>query len=139
MNPVAKHRRDVWLTIVLPMSLTAGLIILVILGLLALTLTGTWEAYQITTIASILGIVCFLLPLVIVVAIIDVGLFYLLWLDARAIGGVTPLLRRVRQTVEKVTGWVPPMAEKLVRPLIALDTHLTRWEQFIIRMMKKEP
>lgn len=139
MNPVAKHRRDVWLMIVLPMTLTAGVLILVILGLLSLNLTGTWEDYQVTTAASVLGVICFLLPMAIVLGIVTIALAYLLSLNDRLIGGTTPVLRSVREKIEKVTGWLPPLAEKLVQPLIALDTRLTRWEQFIIRMVKKEP
>lgn len=139
MNPVARHRRDVWLAIVLPISLVTGAILLVILGLLTLTLTGVWETRQVATIANILGIVCFLLPTAIIVILINVLLAVILRGNDRAISSTIPLLRQLRQKIETITSWVPPLAERLVQPLIGVETHLTRWEQLIIRMVKKEP
>ncbi len=130
-EPTQKHRRDVWLQIVLPIIGVGLILTLLIVGLFTLAVAGTFSAQQIETMASIMMIICVLLPMVLVM----LGLHVLMVIIAVGTGKVPallgPILESVRIRVEKVAKAVSSVSTRLAQPFISLDTRWTRWEQAV--------
>ncbi|HVO69290.1 MAG TPA: hypothetical protein VMT24_04545 [Aggregatilineaceae bacterium] len=127
-NPVQKHRREVLLRIVAPVVLPfAGLILLCVVLALAVA-TGALVGKQITVVMSLVATVFIALPMTILCLVP----YFLLAVSAHLSGRVyararTPL-RSARRLTEQVAHTTERDVPKLARPLIGLNTRLTRWE-----------
>ncbi len=135
VDPVAKHRREVWLHIVLPVVLSAGLIVLSVVGLFTAAIAGWISPEQITTISSVLLTICILLPLILVMLLVDIGVLALVWLVSKAPTTITPPMRNLRQKADVSSTWVVRQTERLARPAIAFNARWTRWERFAVGLV----
>lgn len=131
VDPVTKHRRELWLYIFLPIALATGVILLSLVVLFVLGVTGVLSAEQINVISSIMLTVCILLPMVLVVIGINVGMIFLAWATRKLPTSITPPLRGIRQTTDKIAETTPKIMSRIANPLIAIQTRWTRWEHFI--------
>lgn len=139
IDPITKHRRDVWLRIVLPVGLAAGLLVLTLVVLFTLAVAGILSQEQISTIASIMLSVCVLLPLTLIMMLLAAIFIGMAWAVAKLPGAVTGPLRQLRFRVTGIAASVPGVSTRLVRPLIALDSRLTRWEYFVRGLVGVQP
>ncbi|PJF44727.1 MAG: hypothetical protein CUN55_02485 [Phototrophicales bacterium] len=133
-EPTQKHRRDVWLQMVLP-TIGVGLVItLIVVGLFTLAVAGTFSAEQIETMASVMMIVCVLAPLVLVM----LGLHILMIVIAVGTGKIPaalrPTLRSARIRTEKAARTVSIMSTRLAQPFISIDTRWTRLEKTFVNL-----
>ncbi len=138
-DPIAKHRRDVWLYMVLPVVGVGALILLMLVGMFTLAVAGTWSAQQIETVASVLMIVCILTPLVVmmlglnaVVVVVAVG-------AGKVPAVLQPWLETGRQYVEKAANLVQRVSNTSARPFIAFTARWTRWENFVRGIFRTTP
>jgi uncharacterized Tic20 family protein len=129
VNPVRKHKRDVWLKIIIPIALPfVGLVALVVI-LAAAVATDALVSKQITIMMSILA-TCFLALPAVVLCLVP----YALLAATAALAGKgyahaqTPL-RFVRRTTEKIAARTDEYVPRLAGPLLALNVRLTRWEK----------
>lgn len=127
-NPVRKHRREVLLQIVTPVFLPlAGMILLCVVLAVAVA-TGALVGKQITVVMGIVATAFITLPL----AILCLVPYFLLAagaaLSGRAYARATTPLRSARRLTEQVALKTDEVMPRLARPLIGLNTRLTRWE-----------
>lgn len=135
IDPVRRHRRDVWLKIILPVALSAGLIMLALVLIFVGTVSGTFEPEQVTVMASIFLSLCIVLPLLILAAVGSITAIAMAWGAGKLPRIITPPLRGIRESVDDFAAWLPTLAERLTDPLIALMAQLTRLEQIIGRLV----
>jgi hypothetical protein len=131
VDPIVKHRRDVWLFVFLPVALATGLILLALVVLFIFGVTDILSAEQINVISSIMLTVCILFPLVLVVIGINAAMIFLAWGTRKLPTTITPPLRSIRKTVENISETIPKMMSRITNPLIAISTRWTRWEYFM--------
>ncbi len=131
VDPITKHRRDVWLRIVLPVGLAAALLVLTLVILFTLAVAGIISPEQVNTISSIMLVVCVLFPLVLVMTVVALMFVAITYFWAKLPGWTTQKIRGLRYTITGVAEKVPPATERLVKPLVALDARLTRWGHFV--------
>jgi hypothetical protein len=131
VNPVRKHKRDVWLKIVAPIVLPlAGLIALCVVLALAVARDALVDK-QITIVMSILA-TCFLaLPAVLLCAVPYALFAALAVLAGRGYAQARTPLRFARRTTEKIAVKTDEYAPRVARPFLALNVRLTRWEQML--------
>jgi hypothetical protein len=131
VNPVRKHKRDVWLKIVAPIVLPlAGLIALCVVLAVAVARDALVDK-QITIVMSILA-TCFLaLPAVLLCAVPYALFAALAVLAGRGYAQARTPLRFARRTTEKIAVKTDEYAPRVARPFLALNVRLTRWEQML--------
>ena len=130
-DPIAKHRRDVWIKMVLPIAATALVILLVLVMIFTLAVVGTWDAKQIEAVAGIMMIVCFLTPLVLVMLALNAAAVVLAVGAGKIPAGLRPVLRWVRQQSETRATQIEALTLRASRPFISMTTKWERWEQFV--------
>lgn len=131
LDPVAKHRRDIWLYLILPVVLGTGFILLALVVLFILGATGTWSTAQINAIASVMLTICILLPLVLVAIGINIVMIFMAWGSRKLPTSITPPLRGIRHSIENISETVPKLTTRITQPIIAIHTRWTRWEHFM--------
>jgi hypothetical protein len=131
VNPVRKHKRDVWLKIIAPIVLPlAGLIALCVVLAVAVARDALVDK-QITIVMSILA-TCFLaLPAVLLCAVPYALLAALAVLSGKGYAQVQRPLRFTRRTTEKIAVKTDEYAPRVARPFVALNVRLTRWEHML--------
>ena len=131
VNPVRKHKRDVWLKIVAPVVLPlAGLIALCVVLAVAVARDALVDK-QITIVMSILA-TCFLaLPAVLLCAVPYALFAALAVLAGKGYAQAQTPLRFARRTTEKIAVKTDEYAPRVARPFLALNVRLTRWEQML--------
>jgi hypothetical protein len=131
VNPVRKHKRDVWLKIVAPIVLPlAGLIALCVVLAVAVARDALVDK-QITIVMSILA-TCFLaLPAVLLCAVPYALFAALAVLAGKGYAQAQTPLRFARRTTEKIAVKTDEYAPRVARPFLALNVRLTRWEQMV--------
>jgi hypothetical protein len=131
VNPVRKHKRDVWLKIIAPIVLPlAGLIALCVVLAVAVARDALVDK-QVTIVMSILA-TCFLaLPAVLLCAVPYALFAALAVLAGKGYAQARTPLRSVRRTTEKVAVKTDEYAPRVARPFLALNVRLTRWEQMV--------
>lgn len=128
IDPIQKHRREVWLKIVTPVALGfLGLIVLSVVLVIAVA-TDAMVSKQITVMMSILATVFVILPL----AIVCLLPYLLLALGAYGAGQLyahvrTPV-RFTRRLTEQVAVKTQRLAPRIARPFMGLNVRTTRWE-----------
>jgi hypothetical protein len=129
VNPVRKHKRDVWLKIIAPVALPfAGLVALCVILAIAVA-TDALVGKQVSIVMSILA-TCFLaLPAVIFCAVPYFLLAVIAALAGRGYAHAQTPLRFVRRTTEKIATKTDEYAPRVAQPLLALNVRLTRWEK----------
>lgn len=128
-NPVRKHKRDVWLKIVLPVALpSVGLVVLCVY--LAISIANdTLVSKQISVVMSILA-TCFLaLPAVLLCAVPYALMAVIAALAGRGYAHAQTPLRFARRTTEKIAAKTDAYAPRVAQPVLALNVRLTRWEK----------
>lgn len=128
-DPEAKHRREVWLYMVLPVLGVGVVILLFLIGLFTLAATGTWTAAQIETIAGIMMIVCVLTPLMVVMLALNVVFVLLAYGTGKIPAGLKPLLVSMRNQSIKANAAVQRLSRASSRPIIGMSARWTKWEQ----------
>lgn len=127
-NPVRKHRREVLFQIVTPVFLPlAGLILLCVVLAVAVG-TGALVGRQITVVMGIVATAFITLPLAILCLVPYFLLAAAATLSGRAHARATTPLRSARRLTEQVALKTDEVMPRLARPLIGLNTRLTRWE-----------
>jgi hypothetical protein len=131
VNPVRKHKRDVWLKIIAPIVLPlAGLIALCVVLAVAIA-RDALVGEQVTIVMSILA-TCFLaLPAVLLCAVPYALFAALAVLAGKGYAQVRTPLRFARRTTEKIAVKTDEYAPRVARPFLALNVRLTRWEQMV--------
>jgi hypothetical protein len=131
VNPVRKHKRDVWLKIIAPIVLPlAGLIALCVVLAVAVARDALVDK-QITVVMSILA-TCFLaLPAVLLCAVPYALFAALAVLAGKGYAQAQTPLRFARRTTEKIAVKTDEYAPRVARPFLALNVRLTRWEQMV--------
>jgi hypothetical protein len=128
LDPVAKHRRDFRRKIILPIAATsAGLIFVLMVLPGILLLTDTISTGHVATVASFLLAICILLPLIIVFLGIDVLFIMLAYGSGKIPAKIYGRLQSVRRLVQRTGDVTVKVMNNINRPLIALNTRLTRW------------
>ena len=128
-DPAAKHRRDVWLYMVLPVAGIGVLILLMLIGLFTLAATGQWSAEQIETIAGILMIVCVLTPLVVVMLALNALMVVIAVGTGKIPAALKPALASLRNQSIKANAAVQRLSRSTARPFIGMTARWTKWEQ----------
>jgi hypothetical protein len=127
-NPVQKHRRQVLLRIVAPVVLPfAGLILLCVVLAVAVA-TGVLVGKQITVVMGLVATAFIALPMVLLCLVPYFLLAVSAHLSGRAYAHARTPLRSARRLTEQVALKTDQTAPKLARPLIGMNTRLTRWE-----------
>jgi hypothetical protein len=131
LNPVRKHKRDVWLKIIAPIVLPlAGLIALCVVLAVAVA-RDALVGKQITVVMSILA-TCFLaLPAVLLCAVPYALFAALAVLSGKGYAQVRRPLRLTRHTTEQIAVKADEYAPRVARPFVALNVRLTRWEHIL--------
>jgi hypothetical protein len=75
--------------------------------------------------------VCILFPLALLAILLNAAFIAMAWGTGLISPTVTPIIRQVRQGVQRVTNWAPHLADLSMRPLIAINARWTRWERFV--------
>jgi len=133
MDPVRKHRREIWLRIVVPIAVPALALIALAVILIVAVATGGMVAKQITVIMSLLATAFIFLPMVLLCVVP-----YLLFAMSAAGVGVaygkarTPL-RFVRRLTEQVATKTGEIAPRVAQPLIGMNARLARLESTVRR------
>jgi len=131
-DPLVQHRRDVRLKIVLPVMLSAVLLISVAIVLGVLAIFGDISSQQIGVMAACLAIVFVLLPLALLMFLVD-ALALVTGFAAGTLRGklIKPfaLLRGYSEEMSKVTA---EAAEALTAPIIAVRTQSAFLRNFIL-------
>ena len=131
LNPVKKHRREVWLRIIVPVALPFAGLILLCAVLIAAVATDHLVSQQITVLMSLLATACLMLPMMIL-CLVPYGL---LALSAYGSGQVyahaTGPLRAVRRLTEQVAAKTGQHIPRLARPVIGLNVRMARWEHML--------
>jgi hypothetical protein len=129
VNPVRKHKRDVWLKIVFPVALPlVGLVALCVILAIAVA-TDALVSKQISIVMSILA-TCFLaLPAVFLCAVPYALLAVIAALAGKGYARAQTPLRFARRTTEKIATKTNQYAPRVAQPLLALNVRLTRWEE----------
>lgn len=130
-DPVAQHRRDVWLYMVLPVVGVGVLLLLMLVGLFTLVVAGTWSAEQIETVASVLMIICVLTPLVVVMLALNALAVVIAVGAGKVPAFLQPLLETSRTMVARIAGLVQRTGDTSARPFISMTARWTRWENFV--------
>lgn len=132
LDPVTKHRREFRRQIILPLALsTLGMIFLLFFLPIALILNDTISKGQVATVASVLLVICILVPLVIVFLVVDVLFIMLAYGTAQIPAKIYGPLQSVRRLVQKTGQITVQAADKTNQPMIAINARLARWEYFI--------
>lgn len=130
-EPTQKHRRDVWLQMVLPIVGVGLVLTLLIVGLFTLAVAGTLSAQQIETMASVMMIVCILLPMALVMMLLNALMVIIAVGTGKIPAAMRPMLESVRIQVEKIARTVSTVTTRFAQPFITLDTRWTRWEELV--------
>ena len=128
---IAKHRRDVFLYILLPLGLTGLLITGSVLGAGILVAQDTLTMTQVRTTASILLIIFVLLPAVLLMAAIDFVIIMLAWGNGQIPHYLVPVLRWVRRMLLKIADFIGRGADLTAEPVIIGKRTLVRWSVFL--------
>jgi uncharacterized membrane protein YciS (DUF1049 family) len=128
MDPIRKHRRDVWLRIVAPIAIPAlGLVVLVVILIVAVA-AGGMVSKQITVAMSILASAFVLLPMVLI-CIVPYVLFAAMAAGAGMAHSKAQVpLRFVRRVTEQIAEKTQSIAPRTVKPLIAMNARIARLE-----------
>lgn len=137
-NPTAKHRRDVWTQMVLPVAGVGLLILLALVGLFTLAAVGTWDAKQIETVASVMMMICILTPLVIVMLVLNAAAAAIAVGTGKIPAVLKPLLEKLRLQTEGVMKMIETLALNSSRPFISIATRWERWQQFILKLWDRQ-
>lgn len=128
---IAKHRRDVFLYILLPILLT-GLLISGLVGVAGVMVAqDTLTMTQVRTTASVLLIIFVLLPAVLLMAAVDFAIIMLAWGNGQIPRYLVPILRWVRRTLLKVANFIGRGADMVAEPVIGAKRTLARWSIFL--------
>ncbi len=141
-DPIAKHRRDYRYRIILPVALSAlGMILLLVALPIVLVSNDTISEGQISTVASVMLVICILVPLVLVFLAIDVLFIMLAYGTAQIPAKIYGPLQSVRRLVQRTSSVTIQAADKINQPMLALNERVARWEYFIGHMLglSKEP
>lgn len=133
---VIKHRRDFRYKIILPIALSAlGMILLLFVLPIVLVSTDTISAGQISTVASVMLVICILIPLVLVFLALDVLFIMLAYGSAQIPAKIYGPLQSVRRLIQRASGITIQAADKVNQPMLALNARVARWEYFIGHML----
>jgi len=129
VNPVRKHRRDVWLKIILPVALPViGLIALVIVLLVAAA-NGSLASKQVGIVMSILA-TCFLaLPAMLLCLLPYALLAVIAALAGKGYAHAQVPVRFLRRITGQVAAKTHQVAPRVAGPITTLNVQLTRWEE----------
>lgn len=130
-DPVAKHRREVWLYIVLPVVGVGAVILLGLIGLFTLAVAGVWTAQQIETVASVLMIICVLTPLVLLMLVFNMVAVAIAVGAGKAPAFMRPLLENARLLTVRMMTVTESLMNSSSSPFIAITARWTRWEDFV--------
>jgi hypothetical protein len=131
VNPVRKHKRDVWLKIIAPIVLPLAGLIAVCVVLAVAVARDALVGKQVTIVMSILA-TCFLaLPAVLLCAVPYALFAGLAVLTGKGYAQAHTPLRFARRTTEKIAVKTDEYAPRVARPFLALNVRLTRWEQMV--------
>ena len=131
-DPLVQHRRDVRRKIVLPVILSAVLLVAVAIGLGVLAIFGDISAQQISVMAACLVTVFVLIPLVLLMLALDA----IALLTGFAAGSVRGYLIKpfglLRGYAEKMSEVTTQAAEAITAPIIAVRTQSAFVRNFIL-------
>lgn len=130
-DPMHKHRRDVWLQMVLPLVGVGLVLVLLVVGLFTLAVAGTYTAEQIETMAGVMMIVCILLPLAIIMLLLNAAVLALAVGTGKVPAMLLPILEMIRKQTEGVMQQVSKYTTRFAQPIITIDSRWTRWEQAV--------
>jgi hypothetical protein len=131
VDPVRKHRREVWLKIVAPVALPfVGLVVLCVLLVIGVAADALVHK-QITVVMGVVATAFIAFPL----SILCLIPYLVLALGAAGSGRLHAKarqpLRAVRGFSSRVAQTTDRLAPRIARPFIGLNTRLTRWEQVV--------
>jgi hypothetical protein len=136
VNPIRKHRRDVWLKIILPVVLPMIGLLVLIGALIAAAANDTIGSKQITIIMSILA-TCFLsLPAVLLCLVPYALLAGTAILAGKGYEHAQTPVRFLRRLSERIAFATNVWSPRLARPVMALNVNLTRWEKTLNSWLK---
>ena len=131
-NPVKRHQRDVRWKIVAPVIAAAVIVIAIGVLFIVGVATDTLVFKQVTVVSLCLGIPFILLPLVLL-CVVPYLLAAVLAIGAgKAYGFTRPVIRSARRFTERVAARANRTMPRLARPLIGLNTRLSRWEHTLM-------
>lgn len=138
MDPIRKHRRDVWLRIVAPVAIPALAIVVVAVILIVAVAGGGMVGKQLTVAMSILASAFILLPMVLL-CIVPYALFAVGAVGAgMAYSKVQVPLRFVRRITAQIAQKTRSIAPRTVQPLVAINTQIARLESMARGWQKPE-
>lgn len=130
-DPVAQHRFEVRYQIIAPVVLATIIITIPVIVLGVLVATDSLTMGQLTTTASLLAVVCVLLPLVLVMAVLDFGLIMLIWGSEKIPSLLVPVIRWLRETVQRISGMAQKLTGWTAEPVIWLEARLAQISTFL--------
>lgn len=128
---IAKHRRDVFLYILLPILLTGLLLTGLVLGVGILVAQDVLTMTQVRTTASVLLIIFILLPTVLLIGVIDFVILVIVWGNGQIPHYLVPALRWVRRMLLKISNLLTQGADMAAEPVIVTKATLVRWSVFL--------
>ncbi len=128
---IAKHRRDVFLYILLPLLLTGLLLTGLVLGAGILVAQDVLTMTQVRTTASVLLIIFILLPTALLIGVVDFVILVIVWGNGQIPHYLVPALRWVRRTLLKISNLLTQGADMAAEPVIITKATLVRWAVFL--------
>jgi hypothetical protein len=128
VNPVRKHRWDVWLKIVAPILLPVIGLVGLCVALVIAAATGTIEPVQVTIVMSVVSTLCLALPISILCLVGCAAMIALAYAGGWGYRHVKIPVRAVRGLTETITAHTNRLAPKIARPTMAINIRVTRLE-----------
>lgn len=131
-DPVEKHRREVRWKIVAPIVVAALLVIVLGAVFIVEVAANALVFEQVSVVTGILATPFILLPLVLlcvvpylIAAVLAIGV-------GKVYARTRPAIRSTRRFTERVTARTHQTMPRLARPLVSLNTRLSRWEHTLV-------
>ena len=132
IDPLVQHRRDVRLKIILPVILSALLLVALAIGLGVLAIFGDISGQQINVIAACLVTVCILFPLVLLMLALDAAMLITGFAAGSVRGLLIKPLAQLRGYAEKMSEITAQAAEAVTSPVVAVRAQTAFVRNFIL-------
>jgi uncharacterized membrane protein len=129
VNPVKKHRRQVWRLVIAPVALPLlGLIAFCVVLIVAVA-TDTLEFRQVSVIMGLVATAFIALPMTILCVVSYLIFAFLAAGSSLAYSQTRGPLRAARVFSERVAVKTDEVAPRVARPFVALNVRITKWER----------
>lgn len=130
-----KHKRETFRQIYLPVVIPVLLLVIFAVGMFALAMTDYVTAREIGVMAGLLGVVCVLLPLVLLMLVLDAALLGLALGAGYLRDFATQPLELAREYSQKGAELAHQTSERLATPIITARTKVAQWRYTISEVL----